>query len=115
VGDVTPPRFDQDELAAHVALRRRKRGRLSRRRSRRSFWASVVLALALIVGGTVSAATVTAGTYIYSQVHGLDIKKLTPDYPGQNTIIMTGKVESSPPLHRWRTAPMSPPARSRRG
>ena len=84
---MTPPRFDQDELAAHVALRRRKRGRLSRRRSRRSFWASVVLACALIVAGMVTAATVTAGIYIYSQVHGLDIKKLTPDYPGQNTVI----------------------------
>jgi penicillin-binding protein 1A len=87
VGDVTPPPLDQDELAAHVALRRRKRGRMSRRRSRRSFWASVVLAFALIIGGAVSAATVTAGIYIYSQVHGLDIKKLKPDYPGQNTII----------------------------
>src|SRR6478736_4918122 len=60
---------------------------MSRRRSRRSFWASVALACALIVGGAVSAATVTAGIYIYSQVHGLDINKLKPDYPGQNTII----------------------------
>src|SRR5258708_1408744 len=28
-----------------------------------------------------------AGIYIYSRVHGLDIKKLRPDYPGQNTVI----------------------------
>ena len=84
---MTPPRFDQDELAAHVALRRRKRGRMSRRRGRRSFWASVVLACVLIVGGMVTAATVTACSCIYSQVHGLDIHKLRPDYPGQNTVI----------------------------
>ena len=46
-----------------------------------------MLAFVLIVGGMVTAATVTAGIYIYSQVHGLDINKLRPDYPGQNTVI----------------------------
>ena len=82
-----PSPFDDVEFAAHVAARRRKRGRLSRSRRRSSFWAGVALACVLILGGTFTAATVAGGVYVYSQVHGLDIKKLTPDYPGQNTVI----------------------------
>jgi len=82
-----PLPFDDGELAAFVAARRRKRERRGRKRSRRSFWASALLVCALVFGGTVSAAAVAGGVYVYSQVHGLDINKLKPDYPGQNTII----------------------------
>jgi penicillin-binding protein 1A len=84
---VSPLPFDDGELAAYVASRRRKRRRHARERGRRSFWASVGLATVLAVFAVFTAGALAAGVYVYSQVKGLDISKLKPDYPGQNTII----------------------------
>ncbi len=46
-----------------------------------------MLVFAVGMFGVFGAAAVGAGVYIYSQVNGLDLNKMRPAYPGENTII----------------------------
>lgn len=50
-------------------------------------WATFVVVSVLVFLALLSAGAGGAGVYVYSQVRGLDINKLKPDNPGQNTVI----------------------------
>ena len=82
-------RFDRsyDDAIGIVSARRRKRRATNRRRHNRSLIASFLVVLGIVFVALTVGGAAGAGVAAYSVVDGLDLNKMTPDYPGVNSKI----------------------------
>ncbi|HSS59475.1 MAG TPA: transglycosylase domain-containing protein, partial [Solirubrobacteraceae bacterium] len=104
-GPSQPPRNQYEDVLGHVAARRRKRRADERRRGRRSLMATALVIFAVGGVAVIVAAGVGAMVAVSSVLKGVDLKTMTPHYPGVTTKIYDrhGKVLAQIPSLQNRT------------
>ncbi len=82
-----PQRNAYDDVLGHVAARRRKRRAMGRRRGRRSVFATVLVVVGIGFLTTLVAGGVGATVAVSNVLKGVNLKTMTPHYPGVTTKI----------------------------